>query len=95
VTADPRSRYFGLPAFVHEGHLTSGLRRIEPRDEPERFVLHRLSDAETLDLLALRYYGREDLWWRIADANAPMFPLDFRPGDVLRVPLGPFARKSS
>ena len=44
------------------------------------------SPGATLDLLARRYYGREDLWWRIADANPARFPLDWKAGDRLLVP---------
>lgn len=88
MTSEPRSRYFGLPSFLHAGRLTLGQRLLERADEDEPFVVHRLSDTETLDQLALHYYGRDDLWWRIADANPGTFPLDFRPGDLVRVPLG-------
>ena len=87
MTIDRRSRYWGLPTFLHEGLLTAALRTSEPTDADEPFAEHRLTDTETLDQLALRYYGREDLWWRIADANPRRFPMDWQPGDVLRIPL--------
>ncbi|PCC73777.1 hypothetical protein [Nannocystis exedens] len=45
-----------------------------------------LVGEETLDQLAKQYYGREDLWWRIADANPARHPADWRAGDALVIP---------
>lgn len=33
------------------------------------YVVHKLRDYDTLDLLALNYYGRPDFYWIIADFN--------------------------
>lgn len=33
------------------------------------YVLHNLVDTDTLDTLALKYYGRPDFFWVIADFN--------------------------
>ena len=33
------------------------------------YVLHNLVDSDSLDSLALKYYGRPDLYWVIADFN--------------------------
>ena len=33
------------------------------------YVLHNLVDTDSLDSLALKYYGRPDLFWVIADFN--------------------------
>lgn len=33
------------------------------------YTLHKLVDTDTLDSLALHYYGRPDLFWVIADFN--------------------------
>ena len=33
------------------------------------YVLHNLLDSDSLDSLALKYYGRPDLFWVIADFN--------------------------
>lgn len=33
------------------------------------YTLHRLVDSDTLDSLSLKYYGRPDLFWVIADFN--------------------------
>jgi phage tail protein X len=47
---------------------------------------HTLVGNETLDLLAKKYYGREDLWWRIADANPGRFVWDWQPGETIAIP---------
>jgi len=33
------------------------------------YVIHSVNDYDTLDSLALKYYGRPDLFWVIADFN--------------------------
>ena len=33
------------------------------------YILHNLVDSDSLDSLALKYYGRPDLFWVIADFN--------------------------
>jgi phage tail protein X len=48
--------------------------------------MHTLIGGETLDQLAFQYYGREDLWWRIADANPGRFSFDWQPGETLVIP---------
>jgi hypothetical protein len=56
-------------------------------------VNHRLSGVETIEYLAWHYYGRSAVWWRIADANPLVFPLDYRPGATVRVaPAGAINR---
>ena len=37
-------------------------------------------------MLAARYYGREALWWRIADANPVGFLFQLSPGDQVVIP---------
>ena len=38
------------------------------RDDTE-YIVHEIKDIDTLDSLALKYYGRPDLFWVIADFN--------------------------
>lgn len=38
-------------------------------DDSTTQVLVTVNDATTLDSLALKYYGRPDYWWIIADFN--------------------------
>jgi nucleoid-associated protein YgaU len=80
------SRYAGLPTVVIDGVASLALRpTAAPPSYPDS-LLHLVKAGETLDQLAFTYYGREDLWWRIADANSPRFPLELSPGDVLVIP---------
>jgi len=85
------SRYYGLPVLPAEGRDSSAL-ALRLADDAELqatypdSILHVLVGGETLDQLAARYYGREDLWWRIADANPAKYPLDWQPGDTLVIP---------
>lgn len=81
-----RSRYYGMEIISIDGQ-TSFVQRLTVQTEATTdSIRHTLVGGETLDLLAARYYGREDLWWRIADANPGCFPLDWKPGDVLVIP---------
>ena len=60
--------------------------RFPRRGKYKDSVLHIVSDTDELDLLAFRYYGREDLWWIIADHNLIDDPNDLQRGDVLEIP---------
>lgn len=80
------SRYYGLENVEIDGVLSLAQRPIvEAQDFPDSLI-HTVIGGETLDQLAQRYYGREDLWWRIADANPGVFALDWKPGDTLVIP---------
>jgi len=80
------SRYYGLGAVEKNGRISLAQRPAVPLETYPDAVLHTLVGDETLDCLAARYYGREDLWWRIADANPLRFPLDWKAGDTLEIP---------
>ena len=80
------SRYHGLRTFERDGALTLTQRLTGAPPEFPDSIRHTVVGGETLDALARRYYGREDLWWRIADMNPGRFPLDWRAGDVLVIP---------
>ncbi len=43
--------------------LTSNL------DTTTEYVIHTVAQGDTLDSIALKYYGRPDLFWVIADFN--------------------------
>jgi nucleoid-associated protein YgaU len=51
-----------------------------------RLTRHLVRQGESIDELARDYYGSENLWWRILDANELVFPLDIEPGDELDIP---------
>jgi len=80
------SRYHGL-AQVTSGGRQSLAERPMPRveDFPDSLV-HVVTAGQTLEQLAFLYYGREDLWWQIADHNPGRDPLDVAPGDRLLIP---------
>jgi nucleoid-associated protein YgaU len=64
---------------------TIGIRPTAPPPPTTAVYRHVLTGAETLEYLAWRYYGRSDAWWRIAEANRLVFPLDFPTGRAVEV----------
>ena len=85
-----RSRY--APAAIQQEPDKQGVaqtslpaRRHEPVDPAAARSRHVLTGTETLETLAWRYAGSSDGWWRIADANPLVFPLDWRPGQVVEI----------
>ena len=75
----PTSRYHGLatarwarPDGVEISYVT---RRLVPA--PERFATlreHVVSEGDRLDVLAARYLGDPEQYWRLCDANGAMRP---------------------
>lgn len=63
------SRYTSFPYYYQEldgkyfygitGHINKNI----------NYNVHNIKDYDTLDLLALTYYGRPDFYWIIADFN--------------------------
>ncbi len=86
MPATPYSRYYGLDTVSVDGRTTLAQRPIPPVIDFPDSLLHVLKAGETLDQLAFLYYGREDLWWRISDANQARFPLDWAAGDTVVIP---------
>jgi hypothetical protein len=98
------SRYFDRPAIKAPGPAGEGLvtsLSLRLPEETETFpdsIIHTVVGDETLDMLSFRYYGREDLWWRIVDANDLRPPVGLgldsvesrifrlQPGDRLVIP---------
>jgi len=80
------SRHYGLDTVEEDGRVSLAQRPGAPSEAFPDSLVHTLVGGETLDQLAARYYGREDLWWRIADANSGRFPLDWEPGETLVIP---------
>lgn len=86
MTTSVYSRYYRTPIIEIRGRNCLAQRLTgAPPTYPDA-LLHTLVGNETLDLLAKRYYGREDLWWRIADANPGRFPLDWQAGETIVIP---------
>lgn len=80
------SRYYGLDNVEKDGLVSLAQRPAFPFETYPDSIIHTVVGDETLDQLAAYYYGREDLWWRIADANPLRFPLDWKAGDTLIIP---------
>jgi nucleoid-associated protein YgaU len=80
------SRYHGLLIVAIDERVSLAQRPSPPQTEQPDSLIHIIIGGETLDQLAKTYYGREELWWRIADANPRKFPLDWRAGDALVIP---------
>jgi nucleoid-associated protein YgaU len=80
------SRYYGLDAAEVDDKVALPARPTPPREDYPDSILHVIIGGETLDQLARSYYGREDLWWRIADANPRRFAFEWRPGETLVIP---------
>ena len=87
------SRYRGLDVLVVQ-HATRGrtrslpVRRLPVVPPPADSGQYRFGSFDAVDLLALRYFGREDLYWNLLDANGGRLPEEFQPGEVLVVPPG-------
>jgi len=80
------SRYYEVGTVEVDGEVSLRQRITGRPTRHADSALHTIKGNETLDALAHRYYGREDLWWRIADANPDAFPLDWKAGDVVVIP---------
>lgn len=80
------SRYRGLPSVVADGRVSLAQRPPVPDPLPPDSILHVAVGSETLDLLAWKYYKREDLWWRIADANPSLQPFALASGQTIAIP---------
>lgn len=65
-------------------HPTIGLRLLT--DLVPATLKYRLIGMESLEFLAWRQFGNSQHWWRIADANPRMFPLDWAAGNLVRLP---------
>lgn len=60
------------------------------REWPEisaTFLYYEWVDGDRIDVVAQKFYGRPELWWRIFDVNPEIVdPLTIKPGTVLRIP---------
>lgn len=80
------SRYYNIKTLDRNGKLALQQRHRLTREKYPDSIEHTIVGNETLDQLAAKYYGREDLWWRIADANPGRFPTEWLAGDTLVIP---------
>jgi hypothetical protein len=85
------SRYFGLDVYDAKdadeiSRPTVAIRPTSPPPETANFYRHPITGVEDIEYLAWRYYGSSDSWWRIAEANELVFPLDLTPGMTINIP---------
>jgi phage tail protein X len=80
------SRYYGLDVLVLQGEPSFVQRPLPVIVSYPDSILHQIVAGDTLDALAKTYYGREDLWWRIADANPRKDPFDWPVGCTVVIP---------
>src|SRR5436190_18604056 len=86
MTASVFSRYRSLGIVEVDGRRSVAQRPDKLPGEATGAAEHIVIGGETLDILAARYYGHEELWWRIADANDLDFLFELSPGDRLVIP---------
>lgn len=63
------SRYSSFPFYYHtkDNKYVYGI--TAHLNKEIEYVAHKVSDTDNLDALALKYYGRPDYYWIIADFN--------------------------
>ncbi len=91
---DHSSRYAGIETAVHVGSDGVEHPYVRRRFLPSAVGVPLLAEVtvaqgDRLDLIAARTLGVPEVFWRIADANAAMDPVELTdvPGRTLRVPL--------
>ncbi len=92
------SRYYGLPTgelTLPDGRIVVYLRRrfLPAGDTASVVFEYPVAAADRLDLIAAKFLGDAEQFWRIADANDAMNPVDLilpRPDGI--VPLTPQPR---
>ena len=85
------SRYHNLPTYEAtdekgNSHANIGIRLDGAATPDPNIFQHILTGLETIEYLAWRYYDSSEMWWRIADAGPPVFPLDLPTGYPVSVP---------
>ena len=87
-TSDSLSRYASFPYYHHEVDdayfycITSQL------SLDTEYVLHTVKPTDTLDSLALTYYGQPNLFWIIADFNRIQDPFKklYKNYETIKIP---------
>lgn len=85
---DKISRYSVFPFYYNQpdGRYFYGITG-QLRKENTKYVAHKVVERDTLDTLALYYYGNPTYYWIIADYNDIQDPYKkLEPGRVLKIP---------
>jgi phage tail protein X len=91
MPVSPFSRYRQLPhlEIVHpqRGATRSlPIRRTYAPSPQATGRQHTFTGYDTVDLLALKYFGREELYWYLLDANQGQLPAAFEIGQPMTIP---------
>jgi hypothetical protein len=88
------SRYANLKTAAYTAadgrEITYVRRRFLPQGESQPLLVEAtVIDGDRLDLITSRTLGDPEQFWRVADANNAMNPVDLtgEPGRILRVPI--------
>jgi hypothetical protein len=85
------SRYEAVPDAVHVDAAGREIayKRLRLLPIPRGVQAHLVVEGDRLDLLAFRYLGDPEQFWRICDTNLALLPdkLTERPGTRLLLPL--------
>lgn len=80
------SRYTKTPLVIDKGIKTFGTRDLAEFTY-KNCRSHTVVEGDTIDGIALTYYGTSQYWWVIMDANPKyIFPTDISIGDSLLIP---------
>ncbi len=86
------SRYERVPQAVYTAPDGRGIAYVLLRLTPETRITaaHAVVEGDRLDVLAGRYFGDPEQFWRIADANVALRPDDLTavPRSRIMIPLG-------
>lgn len=85
------SRYQSVPdaVYVDGAGREIAYKRLRVIPSPRGVITHAVAREDRLDLIANRYFGDPEQFWRIVDANAGMMPpqLVAELGRRLTIPL--------
>jgi hypothetical protein len=91
---EPTSRYANLKTAAYTAadgrEITYVRRRFLPQGESQPLLVEAtVIDGDRLDLITSRTLGDPEQFWRVADANNAMNPVDLtgEPGRILRIPI--------
>lgn len=82
------SRYANLDTYFNSKDKTRYYETARPinKSKVKNYVTHIVGRNETLDTIALKYYGRPLYWWIIADYNDILDVFNLKEGTNLKIP---------
>lgn len=80
------SRYLKTPIYSRQGETFIFGIREKVNFDKSKAVYYTVIQGDTVDGIAYRFYGSENLYWAILDANNLLSELDIKVGDSLMIP---------